>query len=309
MKKSKATALLDAAIKSFADELADLLFESQMLLHTYKTVRRGEIITFDATKKVYSHTSIGDWYHGVGAEDITDTGRSLEIIAARHGNKDSIIKWFPRLLNSQIRWLLVSAFEAYERFLKELYSVMGYCDRNLWRCSDFGNNFSLMNLSSLSMADFRSIVRQSTELQPRKIRTLVAHRFGSIQRAQSKNSIAFANETITYCECVSLIELIRHIIVHENSTVSSDDFFRRLEKKWQRKVPLSHPLKTFIIHETFMYEKPNWIVWLIRDVAFAHPEADARPLGTLVQKLGTDACLLYKEVGKHFGIRPYWKRR
>lgn len=294
---------------SFAEELADLLFESQMLMHTYKTVRRGEIITFDAINKVYTHTSIGNWYHGVGVEDITDTNRSLEIIAARIGTKNSIIKWFPRLLNSQIRWLLVTAFEAYERFLKELYAILGYCDRNLWRCSDFGNNLSLKNISSLSMADFRSIVRQSAELQPRKIRTLVAHRFGNIQRAQSKNSIIFANEIITYWEYVSFIELIRHIIVHENSTISSDDFFRRLEKKWQREEPLSHPLKTLIIREAFKYEKPYWIVWMIRDVAFAHPEADARPMGTLVQRLGTDAYLLYKEVGKHFGITPYWNRR
>jgi len=294
---------------SFAEELADLLFESQMLLHTYKTVRRGEIINYDAKTKAYSHTSIGDWYHGVSAEDITDTNRSLAIIAARHGNKNSITKWFPRLLNSQIRWLLVTAFEAYERFLKELYAVLGYCDKNLWRCSDFGNNYSLKNLSSLSIADFRSIVRQSAELKPRKIRTLVAHRFGNIQRAQSKNSIVFADEIITYWEYISLIELIRHIIVHENSTVSSDDFFRRLQKKWQREVPLSHPLKTLIIHEAFKYEKPNWNIWLIRDVAFAHPNTDASPMGTLVQRLGTDACLLYKEVGKHFGITPYWNRR
>ena len=41
-------------------------------------------------------------------------------------------------LNSQHQWLLAYAYEAFERYYKDLYGAIGYLDRNIWRGSDFG---------------------------------------------------------------------------------------------------------------------------------------------------------------------------
>lgn len=45
MKRNQSIRLLDKAIKTYIDELADVLLESHMLLHTYKAVEAGETIT------------------------------------------------------------------------------------------------------------------------------------------------------------------------------------------------------------------------------------------------------------------------
>lgn len=308
MKRSIAQKQLDRVIKSFAQSLADILFEARMLLYAYEAVSKGEVLSFDAHRRVVSSTQIGNWYQGVIVDLFTGGKRSCATIAAQRGDKKSITQRFPVMLNGQVRWLLVSSFEAYERFLRELYAVMGYCDHNLWRCADFGNSHRLSDVGRLSLKDHNTLVRQSSDLTPRKIRTLIAHRFGKIQTARSLNAIHFANETMSYGDYLDYIELLRHVIVHEDSSVDIEAFFVRLQRAWRREDPLSHALKTLIVHSAFRFTKPHWTVWLIREKAFACPKTEVGPFDTLARRLGTDACLCYEAVASHFGVTPYWTR-
>ncbi len=40
--------------------------------------------------------------------------------------------------NKQMQWFLVEAYEMYEKFIEQLYTIMGYLDNNFWNVSDFG---------------------------------------------------------------------------------------------------------------------------------------------------------------------------
>ena len=40
--------------------------------------------------------------------------------------------------NKQMQWFLVEAYEIYEKFIENLYSLMGYLDNDFWNLSDFG---------------------------------------------------------------------------------------------------------------------------------------------------------------------------
>lgn len=159
MKKKQAGELLDRAAFALGDSVADLVFEAKVLTHTYKVVRAGETITFDPQRRVYTHHSIGEWWNTVSADDIARSKRFRFCVGGRSGNAETITKRFLHTLNAQFRWLLVSGFEAYERYLKVLYAVLGFCDRNLWRCADYGNRYHADTISAMSLEDFRRRVR------------------------------------------------------------------------------------------------------------------------------------------------------
>jgi hypothetical protein len=310
MKRKRAKSLLDKTILDLGDALADLVFEAQLLIHTYKTVRSGETISFDAKRKVHTHHSIGDWWNSISAEDLTQKrGTCHFYVGARKGDKQSITDRFPSTLNAQFRWLLVSGYEAYERFLLKLYAELGFCDRNLWRCADFGNRYHIADISSLKLDDFRQRVRECPELHPDKIRNLLGLQFSVIQRCENKNSIVFGDEKMTYRDYVDLIATMRHIIVHEQSQVEPEEFFRRIKKKWNRNDDLSHKLKTLIVHNDFKHSPDGWEIWLAQKSPIFQKSCTQMdgPLRTLLERLATHACLIYGEAIRHFDQQPFWK--
>jgi len=291
MKRKKAKALLDKTILDLGDTLADIVFEAQLLVHSYKTVGSGETITFDSKRNIHTHHSIGEWWHSLSADDLTQKRGSCHFyVGSRGGDKESIVERFPVSLNSQFRWLLVSGYEAYERFLLKLYAELGFCDRNLWRCADFGNRYHVNEISSLSLSDFRQRVSESSDIHPDKIRNLMGHHFPAIQKAEANNSILFSGVIMTHKDYVDLIALMRHIIVHEQSQIEPDDFFLRLNKKWKRNADLSE----------------IWVCQNTSNVLKTCTGLD-RHLRSLLEDLATHACLIYGESIKHFGHDPFWK--
>lgn len=311
MKRKQAKTLLDRTILTLGDGLADLLFEAQLLIHTHKAVRSGETITFDSDKRVHTHHSIGDWWNSISADDLTQKRGSCHFyIGARKGDKQTVTERYPSTLNSQFRWLLVSGYEAYERFLIRLYAELGFCDRNLWRCADFGNRYHVKNISSLTLDDLMKRVRECPDLQPEKIRNLLGCLFPTIQRSEDKNSIVFGDEKMSYRDYVDMIAEMRHIIVHERSQVEPEELFRRLDRKWKRKESLSKKLKTLIVHNELKHSPEGWDIWLLHKSPIFQKSCTQMdgPLRTLLERLGTHACLLYGEAIKHFGHEPFWKR-
>ncbi len=311
MKRKQAQNLLDKTILDFGDALADLVFEAKILIHTYKAVRSGETITFDRSRSVYTHQTIGDWWNSISADDLTKKrGKSHFYLGTRNGDQNSITDRFPATLNAQFRWLLVSGYEAYERFLTRVYAELGFCDRNLWRCGDFGNRYRVRDIGSLTRNHFLERVQESSELNPEKIRNLLGHLFPAIQRAENKNSIVFADEEMTYCNYVDLIAVMRHIIVHEQSQIEPEEFLERLRKKWKRSEVFSKALKTLIVHNELKYAPTGWEIWLLSKSPISLKTCNQLdgPLRTLLGRLGTHACLLYGESIKHFGCKPFWER-
>jgi len=304
MKKKQAQKLLDQTIFEFGDVLADILFEAQHILYTFKAVQDGEIISFDKKTNRYIHTSIVEWSHSVLATDLSSSTNPLFTLGGRWADRTSVVQRLPKTLNAECRWLLVSAYEAYERFLGQLYAVSGYCDRNLWRCADYGNDRAINQISEMTLNDFRDRVKKCKELSPTKIRKLLAHRF-KIQITGSNNS---KTETMTHSEHIDLIALMRHIIVHEQSVIDPNEFFTRLEKQWGRTGPITEKLKNKIMRENFKQFETEWNIWLVEHSTTPIQHINARRLEILIQDLGSHACIQYKKVVQYFGHAPYWER-
>lgn len=309
MKKKQAKKLLDKAVLALGDNIAELVFEAQVLIHTYKAVRVGETITYNTHNRRYTHQSLGEWWHKVSAYDITQSNWCLFCMGGRRGNQDTYTKRFPQTLNSQFRWLLVSGYEAYERYLKDLYTILGYCDQDLWRCADYGNRYHPNNISSMTLADYRERVRASNELTPEKIRNQIGCIFPSVQSAEVQNSIRFGDEKMSFRDYVDFIALLRHVIVHEQARITFDDFFRRLSAKWGRKPGITRKLQTLILHSEFREDGEGYEVWLLpkNELALQNCTSMDSALCVLLERLGTHGHLLYKKSIEHFGGRAYWE--
>jgi len=100
MKKRKAKKLLDQTILALGDELADLLFGAEILVHTYKVARSGETISCDVKTKRYAHSQIGEWFHACHARDLTHPQLRGIALGAKHGDRNSITQHLPDTLNT-----------------------------------------------------------------------------------------------------------------------------------------------------------------------------------------------------------------
>lgn len=310
MKAKQAKVLLDKAVLTLGDRLADLVFEAQLLVHVYNTARSGEHITYDEPRRVYTHHSIGRWWNSVSAWDITKPNWTTFAAGARHGDKETIRQRFHHTLNSQFRWLLVTGYEAYERFLNDLYAILGHCDMDLWRCGDFGHHHHINTVRRMTLEDFRSRVRESSDIYPEKIRNLIGCLFPAVQKAENKNSIRFATEEMSFRDYIDFIAVLRHIIVHEQAVIIADDFFQRLNKKWKRPLGISGKLRALIMHGQFRDSGSLVEIWLVSqsDLALRDCTGLEAPLRTLIERISTHAHLLYKSCIEHFGHKAYWER-
>jgi hypothetical protein len=310
IKREQAKPLLDQAIHEFGATLADLAFEAKLLIHTYKTVRSGESITFDKATQIYSRHSVGEWWNAILVEDLSQQrGACSFYVGEQQGNKESITDRFQYTLNSQFRWLLVSGYEAYERFLKRLYAELGFCDHNLWRDKDFGNKTSV-DIAALTREEFARIVSplDGKALNPGDIWNRLGDCFSDIKKFENKKYIDLKDCKMTYRDVIKFIEALRHQIVHTQGRVNLEFFLKK--RRTKKETPLSRKLKSFIARTWFRKGPDGWEIWLLNKSPILQDSCSQieAPLLLLLNRLGSHASLLYGESIKSFGHAPFWQR-
>lgn len=120
--------------------------------------------------------------------------------------------------NKQYQWLLVDAYEIFEDYVESLYACMGFIDNNFWPASDFGN----ISVSEIPSQDLNWFNKQSTikKRAPKSILNIFRDRFGNLQKLERENATDHDLRLST-----SLVENLRHIIVHKNGQITSKDEF------------------------------------------------------------------------------------
>ena len=119
--------------------------------------------------------------------------------------------------NKQIQWLLVDAYEAFEEYLKSVYAHAGHLDNNLWSLADFGK-ISLNDIESLNLDWFKKETNKTTNTD--RIIKQLKKKIPELTKSLEKNI-----PNIDYNYRLSVVQHIRHIIVHKNGYIKNEDEF------------------------------------------------------------------------------------
>lgn len=127
--------------------------------------------------------------------------------------------------NKQYQWLLAEAYEEFEDYLITIYAWSGYNDHNFWPLRDFGNS-TLMELNSHNFLWFKEQAKRKKDV-PSSILSTLRGKYPEISALEASNEIG-----VNLRLAVTLIEMLRHVIVHNAGvTESVVDFQEKVLKK------------------------------------------------------------------------------
>lgn len=123
--------------------------------------------------------------------------------------------------NKQYQWLLAEAYEEFADFLENLYSSIGFENNNFWPLRDYGN----VVLSELAIKDYEWFQKQAQKKKdvPSSILNRFREHVPSIQNIEANNELG-----VNLRLAVTLVEYLRHVIVHKGGYVTDKDEFVKL---------------------------------------------------------------------------------
>lgn len=246
-----------------------------------------------------------EMWTAVPASDVRQSPPGYIAVGAKGAKDEQILAALIENLNSQNLWLQVSVFEAYEKFFKDFYGALGYLDRNLWRCSDFGDT-SPGELSGKDITWHQAQVRK----------TIARHDIKAILSRLRDILPVFADHEsgpeVDLRMWVGVAGAFRHCIVHSRASLPESDVTSMLEKASGESFTGKKKevcMRRAIVGRYFRFEdgvchlegidrrqlKPSY--------AFVN-----KPTTDLMEKLVSHAALAYSAALMHFGRQPFWER-
>lgn len=127
--------------------------------------------------------------------------------------------------NKQYLWLLVEVHEGFEDYIEDLYAYIGYNDNDFWPLEDYGN-ITYSELRNKSFEWFQAQARNKKNI-PASILNKFREKFPNIAALEHSNKLG-----INLRLAITLVEFLRHIIVHKNGHVSDKkEFIKRILQK------------------------------------------------------------------------------
>jgi hypothetical protein len=120
--------------------------------------------------------------------------------------------------NKQYQWLLAEAYEEFEDFLENAYALAGFKDNNFWPLRDYGN-ISLKELQKKPLTWFVSQAKKKKDI-PSSIINKFRETYPEISKVEKENSL-----NVNLRLSITLIEYLRHIIVHKAGRVTDKNEF------------------------------------------------------------------------------------
>ena len=125
--------------------------------------------------------------------------------------------------NKQMQWFLVEAYEIYEKFIDNLYSLMGYLDNDFWNLSDFGE-IQFNDISNKNEDWFFVQIKKKKD-KPYSIVKIFEKRFDLKQYYDKEIP------NLNYDFLMQLISEFRHAIVHDKGFLDKTFLKDKLFKK------------------------------------------------------------------------------
>jgi hypothetical protein len=120
--------------------------------------------------------------------------------------------------NKQYQWLLAEAYEEFEDYLENVYAYCGIVDKALWPLQDYGN----ISLMELPQKDFPWFAEQAGKKKRIPYSILKKFRIWFPQLESIEVSNKF---NVNLRLAITLIEKLRHIIVHRGGKVANKSRF------------------------------------------------------------------------------------
>lgn len=129
--------------------------------------------------------------------------------------------------NKQYQWLLSEAYEEFEDCIERLYAYAGFTNNDFWPLKDYGG----ITLSEIETKDFNWFEEQASNKKdaPSSIINKFRESFPLIKKTEEENKL-----NVNLRLAITLIEYLRHVIVHRGGTVHDKYKFKELvlKKKW-----------------------------------------------------------------------------
>lgn len=120
--------------------------------------------------------------------------------------------------NKQYQWLLAEAYEEFEDFLENLYALYGSANHAFWPLNDFGS----ISLSELPGREYSWFVERAKKKKniPQSILNRFRQKFPELECIERENAFG-----VHLSVAITLIEQLRHIIVHRGGNVENKEEF------------------------------------------------------------------------------------
>jgi hypothetical protein len=325
--------LLDKAISTFSSRIAEIEFQRFTSIRYFET-------QFAATKALNDHlATVGVPENSAVTGSRTffvDLAQNADVLDMRESGIDSIpiprcvatrsqlIAHLSDSLDRQLAWLLVDTFEAHERFLKDIYATLGFLNPDAWPAmhyqsakpvwSRFCRLFTLCCRRQTEshrphewfVVKVRSVASRNCDPILKQLRILIP----DLGKYEATPWVSDYTDVVVWR---AVAEILRHITVHQNRQIKSDEFWKAVQKKSGRSI---HGAKESVqrfrarVQEVLTETDGVLTVRLIdrSNVAreqFAHID---KYFKRLFESIINHSFLVYHLVTLHCGEQPYWKR-
>ena len=302
MRRSKAIAVLDDALWRYSRVPTAIAFEASFVADAFR----------EALARVRALNSRPGFPHsrwaGLDARDIDDESIAPFPLHSKLVEGGQFEAELANVLNGQLRWLLVSAYEAYGRGIRALYGALGYLDRNLWVCDDFGaiapREIASMDLPWFEERARHVLRRKGVDYALKRMREGLDGLDAAERRDLTKKDHRF---------WIVIIGLMRHSIVHSKARLEEPSFWESartktgLNEKGSKLLPTKH--RQLVLSLTRSRRGFKEIYLLPRRIP-KYPTSSSLvfSLTDLLHVLTDHMCLVYKYGLAHFRKEPYWMR-
>lgn len=293
----------DATFLAFGREMARCYFDLLLTdgefrrAHSSLTAALQDKPGTEATQE--DRARVRSMWIAVPADDVAHPESYGVAIGGRGAQDEQLADALVHIYNSRCSWVLVQGYEGFERLVRRLYADLGYADRAIWRCKEYG---------SIGTDEVAALPREWFQEQARAHREID----GILNRLRTKlNGLQALEEgnprRVHFVHWQKTIELFRHQVVHASGTVPSD--FDEIVRKAIGMHDL-HTLGGDGLAEWLRCEDNERRLWLVDAESIAQGQYTLanRPLKTLMETMTSHACLLYRKSLERSGFTPLWER-
>lgn len=313
MKQRKAQSRLDNIIKPFAGKMSCLTFDAMFSAAAIEKARNEWASSLAFLKKHSKPEDTGDKnksFHSMWSRLIAFDARVYPpnaVVLDPYGARDEeLIAELIDNYNRQCNWLFVTAYESYEKLLKDIYAALGYLDHGFWKCADFGD-IPVDAIPKLKEEWFSIYMREKrSRFTPEGIIKNIRNRVPVLSKYE-------ANGDLHLHRWINIAAFYRHIIVHSQGNISQEECRERLQQITGYSLASKDIEVRMFWHSVYNYIETvgdDYRITMIDKKAIGKQgRAVYAPFESLVLRVASHGLLVYSSLAEHFGFVPYWENK
>ena len=312
MKTHKAESVLTKITLQCGDELSRLTFDSMFAIETFRRARNDleEQIRISkqrqrATDQEQRTTPSRSMWSRLIATDLRFYPPKVVTMNPHGARDEEFLTVLEDALMAQCNWFFVTAFEAYERFLKSTYAALGYLDNRFWSCSDYGD-IPAADIQRLKQSWYIDHVKK----RPARFQmdTILKNLRRMLPQLR-KHEDGQLNARMWICVAAHF----RHIIVHNRGRTAKEGFWKKLEEVTGYSFiakTMDTALRGHAVSRHLRSDTEDYLITMIdrSQLQKDHGNFDSL-LRSMIDHVASHALLIYSTLGHHFGFVPYWEKQ